>query len=117
MQGLSSALFTSSAPGMFKWTGPEGSDCGIVNVNIGTSGAEIGTTTQRYSHLRYMTRPHQGWARSLDSFLRLGTVSAAFPVRLTDQVVCVLGWLQAVRLVGRRRRAGAESPAVTLGSR
>lgn len=26
----------------YKWTGPLGSDCGIVNVNIGTSGAEIG---------------------------------------------------------------------------
>ena len=27
---------------MFQWTGAEGSDCGICNVNIGTSGAEIG---------------------------------------------------------------------------
>lgn len=26
----------------FKWIGPEGSDCGIVNVNGSTSGAEIG---------------------------------------------------------------------------
>jgi len=26
-----------------KWTGPEGSDCGIVNVNASTIGAEIGT--------------------------------------------------------------------------
>lgn len=25
-----------------QWIGPHGSDCGIVNVNIGTSGAEIG---------------------------------------------------------------------------
>lgn len=69
-QGLSSALFTRDPGAMFKWTGawgdvwmgkacvskstnnvcdymhvytgPEGSDCGIVNVNIGTSGAEIG---------------------------------------------------------------------------
>ncbi len=41
-QGLSSALFTSNPTGIFQWTGPEGSDCGIVNVNIGTSGAEIG---------------------------------------------------------------------------
>lgn len=41
-QGLSSALFTSSQENVFKWTGPSGSDCGIVNVNIGTSGAEIG---------------------------------------------------------------------------
>jgi len=41
-QGLSSSLFTSNQSAVFKWTGPEGSDCGIVNVNIGTSGAEIG---------------------------------------------------------------------------
>lgn len=27
---------------VFKWIGPNGSDCGIVNVNVGTSGAEIG---------------------------------------------------------------------------
>ena len=27
---------------MFKWVGPTGSDCGLVNCNIGTSGAEIG---------------------------------------------------------------------------
>jgi aldehyde dehydrogenase family 7 protein A1 len=26
----------------FKWIGPSGSDCGIANCNIGTSGAEIG---------------------------------------------------------------------------
>lgn len=26
----------------FQWIGPKGSDCGIVNVNIPTSGAEIG---------------------------------------------------------------------------
>ena len=26
----------------FQWTGPKGSDCGIVNVNIPTNGAEIG---------------------------------------------------------------------------
>lgn len=41
-QGLSSALFTKNLQNMFKWTGPLGSDCGLVNVNIGTSGAEIG---------------------------------------------------------------------------
>jgi aldehyde dehydrogenase family 7 protein A1 len=41
-QGLSSSLFTNNQAIVFKWTGPLGSDCGIVNVNIGTSGAEIG---------------------------------------------------------------------------
>ena len=41
-QGLSSSLFTKNMQNMFKWIGPLGSDCGIVNCNIGTSGAEIG---------------------------------------------------------------------------
>lgn len=41
-QGLSSALFTTNQSAIFQWTGPNGSDCGLVNVNIGTSGAEIG---------------------------------------------------------------------------
>ena len=41
-QGLSSALFTKNLKNLFKWVGPGGSDCGLVNCNIGTSGAEIG---------------------------------------------------------------------------
>ena len=41
-QGLSSSLFTESLQNVFTWTGPGGSDCGIVNVNIPTNGAEIG---------------------------------------------------------------------------
>lgn len=68
-QGLSSSLFTNDMKNVFRWTGifpyyslfilflfiiynilvtnnndtgPAGSDCGLVNVNVGTSGAEIG---------------------------------------------------------------------------
>eukprot|EP01027_Heterolobosea_sp_BB2_P025709 GEZU01039464.1.p1 GENE.GEZU01039464.1~~GEZU01039464.1.p1 ORF type:complete len:513 (-),score=204.74 GEZU01039464.1:69-1607(-) len=41
-QGLSSAIFTQSAENVFKWQSALGSDCGIANVNCGTSGAEIG---------------------------------------------------------------------------
>eukprot|EP01006_Ploeotia_vitrea_P027056 TRINITY_DN59939_c0_g1_i1.p1 TRINITY_DN59939_c0_g1~~TRINITY_DN59939_c0_g1_i1.p1 ORF type:complete len:542 (-),score=314.40 TRINITY_DN59939_c0_g1_i1:35-1660(-) len=41
-QGLSSSLFTTNQQAIFHWTGELGSDCGIVNVNIGPSGAEIG---------------------------------------------------------------------------
>lgn len=41
-QGLSSSLFTKNTANLFNWIGPFGSDCGIVNVNIPTSGAEIG---------------------------------------------------------------------------
>jgi aldehyde dehydrogenase (NAD+) len=41
-QGLSSALFTTNLLVAEKFLSHEGSDCGIANVNIGTSGAEIG---------------------------------------------------------------------------
>jgi aldehyde dehydrogenase family 7 protein A1 len=40
--GLSSALFSKDVANIMKWTGALGSDCGLVNVNLGTSGAEIG---------------------------------------------------------------------------
>ncbi|MBX7194668.1 MAG: aldehyde dehydrogenase family protein [Sandaracinaceae bacterium] len=41
-QGLSSAIFTDSVRASEQFLSPMGSDCGIANVNIGTSGAEIG---------------------------------------------------------------------------
>jgi aldehyde dehydrogenase (NAD+) len=41
-QGLSSAVFTDSVRGAERFLSAVGSDCGIANVNIGTSGAEIG---------------------------------------------------------------------------
>jgi len=37
-QGLSSSLFTRDMDSAFQFIGPAGSDCGIVNVNSGTSG-------------------------------------------------------------------------------
>ncbi|MBP7849125.1 MAG: aldehyde dehydrogenase family protein [Lentimicrobiaceae bacterium] len=41
-QGLSSAIFTQNLIEAEKFLSETGSDCGIANVNIGTSGAEIG---------------------------------------------------------------------------
>ena len=41
-QGLTSAVFTNDLREAEHFLSPEGSDCGIANVNIGTSGAEIG---------------------------------------------------------------------------
>ncbi len=41
-QGLSSAIFTNSVAASEQFLSARGSDCGIANVNIGTSGAEIG---------------------------------------------------------------------------
>ena len=41
-QGLSSALFTNDLRRAERYLAVAGSDCGIANVNVGTSGAEIG---------------------------------------------------------------------------
>ena len=41
-QGLSSSIFTRDQREAELFLAADGSDCGIVNVNIGTSGAEIG---------------------------------------------------------------------------
>ena len=41
-QGLSSAIFTTDVREAERFVSDAGSDCGIANVNIGTSGAEIG---------------------------------------------------------------------------
>ncbi len=41
-QGLSSAIFTTNLLSAEQFLSASGSDCGIANVNIGTSGAEIG---------------------------------------------------------------------------
>jgi aldehyde dehydrogenase (NAD+) len=41
-QGLSSTIFTTDLREAELFLSPAGSDCGIANVNIGTSGAEIG---------------------------------------------------------------------------
>ncbi len=41
-QGLSSCIFSRDLLETEQFVGPRGSDCGIVNVNIGPSGAEIG---------------------------------------------------------------------------
>jgi len=41
-QGLSSAIFTDNVQEAERFVAGSGSDCGIANVNLGTSGAEIG---------------------------------------------------------------------------
>jgi aldehyde dehydrogenase (NAD+) len=41
-QGLSSAMFTNGLISAETFLSHRGSDCGIANINLGTSGAEIG---------------------------------------------------------------------------
>jgi aldehyde dehydrogenase (NAD+) len=41
-QGLSSSIFSRNMQNVERFLSASGSDCGIANVNMGTSGAEIG---------------------------------------------------------------------------
>ncbi len=52
-QGLSSSIFTQNLKTAEKFLSVAGSDCGIANVNIGTSGAEIGGAFGGEGHRRW----------------------------------------------------------------
>jgi len=78
-QGLSSSLFTENPKNLFKWLGPNGSDCGIINVNIPTSGAEIGGA--------FGGEKHTGGGRESGSdawkqYMRRGTVTVNYSEKL-----------------------------------
>ena len=58
-QGLGSSMFSDNISDISEWIGPDGSDCGIVNVNTSTSGAEIG--------LAFGGNKSTGWGRHAGS--------------------------------------------------
>ncbi len=58
-QGLSSAMFTTNLISAETFLSARGSDCGIANVNIGTSGAEIGGCIRRRERYRRRARIRQ----------------------------------------------------------
>jgi len=122
-QGLTSAIFTNNPEYIFRFIGyvlvpdlmvrtnfaaltcalhmsflswthrPSGSDCGIINVNMPTSGAEIGGAFGRCSgRLAWQKRSH---------------------IWLTTLLVYIAS---ALAQVAKRRPAAAASPAATRGS-
>lgn len=58
-QGLGSSIFSDNLNEVSQWIGANGSDCGIVNVNTSTSGAEIG--------LAFGGNKSTGWGRHAGS--------------------------------------------------
>ena len=54
-QGLSSAIFSTDIREAELFLSAAGSDCGIANVNIGTSGAEIGGSDAWKAYMRRVT--------------------------------------------------------------
>ena len=66
-QGLSSSIFTGNLKAAEQFLSAAGSDCGIANVNIGTSGAEIGGAfgqTQLRAHCPRLS----GWSSDRRQF-------------------------------------------------
>jgi aldehyde dehydrogenase (NAD+) len=55
VQGLSSSIFTNNLREAELFLSAAGSDCGIANVNIGTSGAEIGGADRVFAR-RFVVR-------------------------------------------------------------
>lgn len=79
-QGLSSSMFTNDLFNAFTWVGPSGSDCGIINVNAPTNGAEIG--------LGFGGEKETGGGREAGSdawkqYMRRGTVTINFTPETT----------------------------------
>ena len=85
-QGLGSSIFTDNISDISEWIGPNGSDCGIVNVNTSTSGAEIG--------LAFGGNKSTGWGRHAgsDSWKQyMRRASIALNYNKEDKVVLAQG--------------------------
>lgn len=79
-EGLSSSIFTQDIPTIFKWIGPKGSDCGIVNVNIPTNGAEIGGA---FGGEKYTGGGRESGSDSWKQYMRRSTVTINYSPVLT----------------------------------
>lgn len=79
-EGLSSSIFTQDIPTLFKWIGPKGSDCGIVNVNIPTNGAEIGGA---FGGEKYTGGGRESGSDSWKQYMRRSTITINYSPVLT----------------------------------
>ena len=89
-QGLSSCIFTRDQREAERFLAADGSDCGIVNVNIGTSGAEIGGRVRWREVDRWRARVRLGRVARVhaprdqhDQLLRRASAGPGCRVRLT----------------------------------
>lgn len=78
-QGLSSAIFTNNMREMERFLSPSGSDCGIANVNIGTSGAEIGGA---FGGEKETGGGHESGSDSWKAYMRRQTVTINYGATL-----------------------------------
>ena len=78
-QGLSSSIFTTNLLEAEQFMGPAGSDCGIANVNIGTSGAEIGGA---FGGEKDTGGGRESGSDSLKQYRRLATTTINYTTKL-----------------------------------
>ena len=78
-QGLSSCIFSRDLLETELFVGPNGSDCGIVNVNIGPSGAEIGGA---FGGEKETGGGRESGSDSWKSYMRRSTVTTNFSSEL-----------------------------------
>ena len=106
-QGLSSAIFTDSMKSAERFLSHEGSDCGIANVNIGTSGAEIGGA---FGGEKETGGGRESGSDSWKAYMRRQTVTINWSgeLPLAQGIRVRLTWASACG----RRRGGACPPVV-----
>ncbi len=78
-QGLSSCIFSRDLLETEQFIGPSGSDCGIVNVNIGPSGAEIGGA---FGGEKETGGGRESGSDAWKSYMRRSTVTTNFSSKL-----------------------------------
>ena len=78
-QGLSSCIFSRDLLETEQFVGPSGSDCGIVNVNIGPSGAEIGGA---FGGEKETGGGRESGSDAWKSYMRRSTVTTNFSSKL-----------------------------------
>ena len=78
-QGLSSCIFSRDLLETEQFVGPNGSDCGIVNVNIGPSGAEIGGA---FGGEKETGGGRESGSDAWKSYMRRSTVTTNFSSKL-----------------------------------
>ncbi|XP_050529094.1 putative aldehyde dehydrogenase family 7 member A1 homolog [Daktulosphaira vitifoliae] len=79
-QGLSSSIFTNNIETIYKWISHKGSDCGIVNVNIPTNGAEIGGA---FGGEKHTGGGRESGSDSWKQYMRRSTITINCGSRLT----------------------------------
>ena len=106
-QGLSSSIFTRDQREAERFIAADGSDCGIVNVNIGTSGAEIGGA---FGGEKTTGGGRESGSDAWRAYMRRATNTINYSDELPLAQGVSFGWGDAslLRAVCRERHAAAE---------